>query len=478
MLHQNIKILRKVSKEESEAKRLQNQENEKNFSNKKFSENKNSEKIFKEKNFLKNDKKFEKNEKNNFEINSKSEFKKSNKIKIELKNSDKKNFEKNNFSEKKYTFNPENLQFFITCQAWLETLIRKESEKFWLKNTTWQDRLIRWNWDEKTIYSLLINSRFANRIYLEITNQKVQTFDELFEIVEKIEWKKFLPNWIEIVTEATAIKSQLSHTPSIQSITKKAIVKNLTEWTGTHHLYENRNWNEAHIQVFVIENIAYILLDITGNALHKRWYRLETGDAPIKETLAAALVALSGWKFKEKFCDPFCGSGTFAIESAILARNIAPGLYRNFAIQNFPIFNKNLFLEAKNLAESKIFPSGKYQIFARDIDEKMIKIAKDNAIRAWVGNDIIFEVKNFFDEKIEEKTWIVTNPPYWIRLENENDEIFYKNFLKKFANENIVWGFITSYDKIFELTNRKNYKDRKIFNGWLEARFYKKNEQL
>lgn len=374
----------------------------------------------------------------------------------------------------KYDFNKENCNFFITCQAWIESLVRKDSEKFWLKNISWQDRIVRGNWDEKIIYSLLVNSRFANRIYLEITNQKTETFDELFEVVKSVNWKNFLSEWIAIVTEATTIKSQLSHTPTIQSITKKAIVENLTFWTGTHHLYENRKWSEAHIQIFIIENIAYILLDITGNALHKRWYRLESWEAPIKETLAASLIALSDWRFKENFYDPFCGSWTFAIEAALLARNIAPWLYRNFAIENFNFFNKNFLEEAKNEAKTKIFPSWKYKIFASDINEKMIKIAKDNATRAWVGDDIIFEVWDFFEKNFEEKTTIVTNPPYWVRLQNEDDENFYKKFLKKFSEKNIFWGFITSYDKIFELTDRKNYKDRKLFNWWLESRFYKK----
>lgn len=183
---------------------------------------------------------------------------------------------------------------------------------------------MRANATEKQIYEALIWNRFANRAYLELLKKKVETFDELFDAVEKISWKDFLPAGIAIVTEATTIRSTLSHTPSVQSITKKAIVKHLTNGTGAHHLYEDRTGDEAHIQIFLIENTAYILLDITGNAFHKRGYRTESGEAPIKETLAAAIVALSEWKFGEKFLDPFCGSGTIAIEAALLVRNIAP----------------------------------------------------------------------------------------------------------------------------------------------------------
>lgn len=375
----------------------------------------------------------------------------------------------------KYNLNKEKINFFITCQAGIESLVRKESEKLWLKNTSWQDRIIRGYGNEKTIYSLLINSRFSNRIYLEITNWKTNDFDSLYNIIKSINWRSFLPEWIAIVTETTSIKSKLSHTPSIQSIAKKAIVDNLTQNTWTHHLYEDRRWNEAHIQIFIIDNISYILLDITWNALHKRWYRIEAWNAPIKETLSAALIALSGWKYKENFCDPFCWSGTFAIEAALLARNIAPWLYRKFAIENFSFYNKQLMEEAKTEAKNNIYESWKYKIFASDIDENMIKIAKDNATRAGVLDDIEFRVENFLDKKIDEKFTIVTNPPYWVRLMNDdnNDDIFYEKFLKKMDNKNIYWWFITSYN-IFWLTNKQKYKDRKIYNGGLEARFYKK----
>ena len=182
-------------------------------------------------------------------------------------------------------------------------------------------------------------------MYIELASAITNDFDSLFELVKNISWKNFLRAGIAIVTEATAIKSTLSHTPSIQSIAKKAIVSHLTDGTGTHHLYENRDGDEAHIQIFLIENRAHILIDITGNPLHKRGYRTESGDAPIKENLAAAILAISGWRFREKFLDPFCGSGTFAIEAAMLARNIAPGLGRHFAVENFPFFEKEKLKE-------------------------------------------------------------------------------------------------------------------------------------
>lgn len=361
---------------------------------------------------------------------------------------------------------------FITCQAGLESLVKRDNEKIGLKNFEIRDRIVRANATEKQIYEALVWNRFANRVYLELSDEKVETFDELFAVVEAISWWDFLPAGIAIVTEATAIKSTLSHTPSIQSITKKAIVKRLTEGTGTHRLYEDRTGDEAHIQVFIIENVAYILLDITGNALHKRGWRTESGEAPIKETLAAAIVVLSSWNFREKFLDPFCGSGTIAIEAALLARNIAPGIGRHFAIENFKIFDKNIFDEVRRKAREKSFQNGKYQIFASDLDEISLQKAKNNAMRAGVETDIIFEKSDFFQTNFDEKTWIVTNPPYNVRLEID-DENFYKNFAETFKNENIFGGFITSFDNN-DILSEKIFKNRKLYNGGLAARFYKK----
>ena len=334
---------------------------------------------------------------------------------------------------------------FITCQAGLEALVKKDNERLGLSDFHVQDRIVRAHATEKQMYEALVWNRFSNRVYLELASATCTTFDELFALTESIHWKSYLPAGIAIVTEATTIKSTLSHTPSVQSITKKAIVTDLTEDTGTHHLYEDRQGDEAHIQVFIIENTAYILLDITGNALHKRGYRLETGDAPIKETLAAAIVALSGWRFREVLLDPFCGSGTIAIEAAMLARNLAPGMGRRFAIENFEIFNRELFREVRTEVRGKSYESGKYTIFASDIDTEMIRIAKDNARRAGVDHDITFVAEDFFAKNIAEKTTIVTNPPYGVRLENEDDTIFYKNFLEKMESEHIDGGFITSY---------------------------------
>lgn len=378
------------------------------------------------------------------------------------------------FTKKKVHFSLDENKIFITCQAGLESLVKKDNEKIGLKNFIIHDRIVRAIGTEKQLYEALIWNRFSNRIYLELHSGKATTFNELFDLVGQIEWRKILPSWIAIVTEATSIKSQLAHTPSIQSITKKSIVTNLTEWTGTHRLYEDRTGTEAHIQFFLINDVAYILLDITGNALHKRWWRTESWDAPIKETLAASIIALSWWKFWEKFLDPFCWSGTIAIEAALLARNIAPGIGRHFAIENFPFFQKKLLDQARTEARSKIYPSGNYKIIGSDINIEMIEKSKRNAMRAGVENDITFIVDDFFEKTFNEKNTIITNPPYWLRLKNYSDEDFYKKFISIFEKEFISWWFITSYEEAKSILTPSLWKDRKLYNWWLPARFYKK----
>ena len=465
MSHSNIKILRKISKEEVQSRETESL-------NPTIPQKKIQKPIekFSEKNITKNHY-LNKEGKENFSEGLQKKIENSRKI------SPKKDFSKKSERSQKFfkNFSLEKNKLLITCQAGLESLVKKDNEKIWLKTFETQDRIIRVEATEKQIYEALIWNRFANRVYLELTSQKCETFDELFDIVSQINWKKILPPGIAIVTEATAIRSSLSHTPSLQSITKKAIVNTLTEWTGTHHLYEDRTGDEAHIQVFLINNISYILLDITGNALHKRGWRTESGEAPLKETLAAAIVAISGWKFHDIFIDPFCGSGTIAIEAALLAHNIAPWIGRHFAIENFKFFNRELFHEVRTEAKNKVFYDKKYQIFASDLNSEVLQKAKNNAMRAGVENDIIFEKSDFFEKNFSEKFTIVTNPPYGIRLENANNEAFYQKFIKIFEKDTISGGFITSYEETEKFLQKKLWKNRKLYNGGIPARFFKKN---
>ena len=326
-----------------------------------------------------------------------------------------------------------------------------------------------------TLYHLLIGSRYPNRIYVELAKARVMDFDQLFAVMDAIEWRRHLPRDVAIVTEAMALKSTLSHTPTLQSIMKKAIVTHLTRGQDSHHLFENRTGREAHIQLFLLEDEAHIGLDVTGFPIHRRGYRSEAGDAPIKENLAAALVAFSGWRFREQLYDPFCGSGTIVIEAAMLARNIAPGLDRRFAIEWHPFFDKEVWMEVKHSFREKIYPSGAYEIFASDMDAEVIEKAKNNARRAGVEKDITFLVSDFREGDYDhDPLWIITNPPYGERL--ESTDTIYDDLRAIFARKNISGGIITSANIWEDRIDKKLWKDRKLYNGNIPTRLWMKRK--
>jgi putative N6-adenine-specific DNA methylase len=222
------------------------------------------------------------------------------------------------FSYILYSMNTQ--RYILTCQSGLESLVKRECEKLGLSHIHAQDRLVEASGKEKNLYELLIWTRFANRVYLELGRAEVRDFDQLYDLIDGIDWTRYLDRTHHIVIDASSTRSDLSSVPAIQSMGKKAIYENmriLGEVT-------TRDPIETHILILIINNIAYILLDVTGDPLHKRGYRTEAGEAPIKENLAAALVAFSGWRYKFPIFDPCAGSGTIAIEAAMMARNIAP----------------------------------------------------------------------------------------------------------------------------------------------------------
>ena len=268
-----------------------------------------------------------------------------------------------------------NQQFLITCQSGVESLVKRECERLRLTDIRAQDRLVKCAGTLSNMYELLVWSRFSNRVYLSLAEKRVTDFDSLYALCEGIEWNSYLTGREYIVVEASSTRSALTSVPSIQSISQKSIFATMNTPNTTSGV-------EVHILILIIDDIAHILLDITGDPLHKRGYRTEAGEAPIKENLAAALVAFANWKYSSPLVDPFCGSGTIAIEAAMIARNIAPGLARHFRIESLPCHDRELLATVRTQATTKSYPSGKYKIHASDIDPEMVRIAKKNAERA------------------------------------------------------------------------------------------------
>ena len=276
-----------------------------------------------------------------------------------------------------HTLDLDNLRLTLTCQSGLESLVKRECEKVGLRDMKGQDRLISGTGSLSQAYELLVKSRFANRVYIDIYTGKVADFDTLHDTLASISWSEYVTGKERIVIEAASTRSQLVNIPTIQAVSQKAIFSTIFTPNYTSN-------TEVHILILIIDDIAHIMLDVTGDPLHKRGYRTQAGEAPIKENLAAALVAFASWKYREPLLDRFCGSGTIAIEAAMMARNIAPGVERPFRIESLPFHDASELTSVRNIARMKAYPSGEYKIYASDIDPEMIRIAEKNAERAGV----------------------------------------------------------------------------------------------
>ncbi len=345
----------------------------------------------------------------------------------------------------------------LTCQSGLESLVKRECERLGCTEIITTDRLISCTGTDQNMYELLTWSRFSNRVYIELASQKIEDFDTLYDTLNGLKWTDYLTGKERIIVEAASTRSTLEHTPTIQSVSQRAIFSTLNTPNLTNGI-------EVHILILIIDNIAHILLDITGDPLHKRGYRREAGEAPIKENLAAALVAFANWKYATPLSDPMCGSGTIAIEAVMIARNIAPGLARHFRVEELRFHDSAVLQQVQDTARSKIYPSGKYTVTASDIDPEMIRVARGNAKRAGVDGDIIFSVGDYVSSPTSEGI-IISNPPYGNRLQNNQIDAIYQRLVRDVSAQ---WGgFITSHD-----IGKNQLANKKLLNGGEECRFW------
>ncbi len=371
-------------------------------------------------------------------------------------------------------------KYILSTIAWVEKIAKKEIEKQGWQIIEVFDRSIEFKWDSRTMVRVNIWSRVGNKVYQVLSEENnIDNFDKLYDLVSTINFKKYFHHSYPIIVKVKSINSKLDSTPAIWKIVKKSIIDKLNN-KSWEKVFEDKDLEKFEIMVLLKNNKVQILLNTTWEALHKRWYRTETWKAPIKENLAAALVLLSNWRFKDNFYDLFCWSGTIAIEAAMIAKNIAPGLNRYFAFENLVLVDKKLVSEELDLAKTKKF-EWKYKIFASDIDEKILEIAKENAQNIWVDDIIIFSTANFESYIIQNLKWtLVSNPPYWERLKIDFLNDLYKNIDKLFnKNPELNWGIITNYFEWFDkIVNLNNYKKRKLYNGWEKCYFYRKKLDL
>jgi len=366
-------------------------------------------------------------------------------------------------------------KYILTTIAWVESIAKKEIERVWWKDIVVYDRMIEFEWDSSTMIKVNLWSRVWNKVWQVLwVSEKIDDFDKLYDLFWKINFKKYFHHNYPIIIKAKTIKSKLESEPAIQKISKKAIIDNLTDKSWAK-VIEDEKLEKFEIMVLIIENKARILLNTSWNALHKREYRAEAWEAPIKESLAAAIVLLSDFRFKNPFYDIFCWSWTIAIEAAMIAKNIAPWLNRYFAFEKLLLADKTLVEKEIAEAKSKIF-EGNYQIFASDIDESILEIAKANAKLARVDDIIKFSKADFRDYLNKDLSGtLVSNPPYWVRLKDNDIDSLYKDINKIFEKNSDLNGWIiSSYFDFDMIIKQSDYKKRKLYNGWEKTYFYKK----
>jgi len=368
------------------------------------------------------------------------------------------------------------MDFLLTCTAGLEALAKKEIVKCGGNITEVFDRLVFFSGDISLIPKVNLHSRVGNKVYLVAGKSACYHFDDLYDTVFQIPWKKYITRYFPIHAKATSISSELTSTPAIQKIVKKAIVDALTgkSW---HTLREEEDRKPFEVLAFLRENMAYILVNTSGDTLYKRGYKSQTGEAPIKESLAAGILLISNWNFRTPFLDFCCGSGTLAIEAALLARNVAPGMGRTFAFENRDFIDEKILEKEIHAAKQKIFP-GKYQIFASDIDADIIDIARGNAKNAAVEDTITFQVRDIASYKKEKLSGtLLSNPPYGERLNPKDLQKIYADTAEIFAkNRELSGGIITAFEEFWGMISKKDWKTRKLYNGNLKSYLYLKKK--
>ena len=371
-------------------------------------------------------------------------------------------------------------QLVATCLFGLEHLLGEEIDALGYERISTIDGRVTYLGDEEAVALSNIFLRFAERVYIKLGSFKAQSFTELFDGTYALPWENFICKQDAFPVKGHSIKSALYSIPDCQAIVKKAIVKKLSERYGIYQFPEERV--KLQIEFFILNDEAALMIDTSGTPLHKRGYRIQSNAAPIRETLAAAIAKLSRPREEVLFWDPMCGSGTIAIEAAMLMKNIAPGKKRSFAAEDFPFIEKRLWADAREEAEAAERET-KFQIFASDIDPTCIELTRNNAKRAGVNSLI----NSFKAEACEisapgRRATIVTNPPYGERLgEISEVEALYRSLGKHFRTLEPWQAYIITSHKGFEsLYGRRADKVRKLYNGMLPCylyQFFKNNKK-
>ena len=371
------------------------------------------------------------------------------------------------------------LEIIATSTFGLEAVVKREIENLGYKIIKSEDAKITFMGDERAVVKANLWLRSADRVQIKMGEFKALEFEDLFQQVKAIPWEQWIPIDGKFVVNGSSVKSKLSSVPACQSVAEKAIVERLKDFYSVD--YFEKSGALYDIKITLLKDRVTVTLDTTGPGLHKRGYSVEIVEAPMKETLAAALVQLSFWRTGRVMVDPCCGSGTLPIEAALIGRNIAPGLNRSFVAEEWEAIPKNLWKEERKAAFEAIDYDTELEIYGYDINPAAVAAAEENAAEAGVDDCIIFNVGDACKlpqmgfEKIESGV-VITNPPYGERIGDQKSiDKIYESF-KKFFTENPTWSlFMVTSDKTSEkkaFSRPAADRRRKLFNGRLEVCYY------
>lgn len=365
------------------------------------------------------------------------------------------------------------VSLIATSAFGLESVVANELKKLGYQNLQTENGRVSFEAEIDAIARCNLWLRSADRLLLKIGEFEARSFEELFEQTKALAWADWIPETGEFPVEGKSIQSQLFSVSDCQAIVKKAIVEKMkmkypVKWfkeTGPRY----------RIEIALLKNRATLTIDTSGAGLHKRGYRKLAGEAPLKETLAAALVLLSRWRADRAFIDPFCGSGTIPIEAGLIGRNIAPGLNREFAAENWPQLATKIWRQAREEAHDSIITNQPLGIMGFDLDGQALELARYHSKQAGLGNLLSFQNQAVKDLRSSYcYGFLVTNPPYGERLSDKAEvEQIYRQMGSVFRNLD-SWSFyvLTSHPALEKFLGRKADKKRKLYNGRIQCTYY------
>ena len=379
-----------------------------------------------------------------------------------------------NISKEKKVSKNMKLELVATCLFGLEKLLGEEIDALGYKRIDTMDGRITYEGDERAVFASNLHLRFAERVFIKLGSFRAESFEELYEGTAALPWENFIGRNDAFPVKGHALRSTLFSVPDCQSIVKKAVVNRLS---GLYNIkWFAEEGVKYQIEFFIFKNIATLMIDTTGVALHKRGYRTEAGAAPLRETLAAAVAAISRPREDVLLWDPFCGSGTIAIEAALMMTKTAPGIARHFVCEQFDILADGAIAkEERAKAFAAIDQDSAFEVYASDIDAEVLEIAKANAERAGVDDRINFFVADARKiKKLDRRGTVVCNPPYGERLMTQREvERLYREMGDAFSALS-PWQIyiLTSAENFQNLYGRRADKVRKLYNGMIPCTLY------